>query len=334
MKIEIEIPEGFEIEKYYIRRIGTNLPRHKISPQSNGHLEEPTKEDFWSKIDWDKSNREIMAETRKSYPAVISARKTLGHPPLRTFALSHIDWKNLDWSKGDNQLSAENKCTVGAVKGIRARLGLPNGSPNGEKSNRIVSKEMIESVNWESLRDIDLAKQWHVSRERVRQIRQQNGFPVCNRNSFRPMSREFEEWIIANKDGIEGKIASEVADLCPITISHLEKLKIMRKSSIPFLFRQKRKSIALSLPINWELPNSILENVWNKCHNWAASNRLKHNFPEAKFLHHGLIVKGEPVNYSKLEGFDDALNVELAKASKIGITPRNMAKLKSNPQKP
>lgn len=163
-----------------------------------------------------------------------------------------------------------------------------------------------------------------MARERVRQIRMERGFPDCQINCHNPLSAQFEKWLIDNRASIEGKLAREAADSCPIELPLERKFQIMRKSEIPFMWSIHRKTEALTLPINWELPNTILDAVWNKHKNWAAQKRMDYSRVPIKWRHQ---IKGVcPVSakelISRFPDLKEAAQQEIQKAVSLGRVPR------------
>jgi len=315
MKVEIEVPEGFELAHFQLKRVHTKAPLTVPEPVQ---YEQNPKENVWATVNWDESNYEIAEKTGKSYATVLNTRRAVGHPPLRTKKMAHVDWRNLDWQKNNQQIAAENHVDANTVRNIRIRLKAPVSV--GHKGwSRKITDEMILAVDWEFTRDMDISKLWHVSRERVRQIRQQRNFPVCTIGFRDSMSREFAKWLKQNAETIKGKIARDVADSCPINLDMYRRLLIMKKSGIPFIFRGLRQSIALKLPVNWELPNILLDNIWDKNKNWASNCRVRYSLDAPKY-NSCFVPIAEFVN---LNGLQPLILAEMEKAKALNITPRN-----------
>jgi hypothetical protein len=283
----------------------------------------------WSKVDWGKPNFIIAGELGCPQVVVSYYRRLVGKPR----SMTGVDWKSLDWDKNDQQLSEENRVSLNKVRLARELVGhapkFSEPTVNGfSRSYRIITKEMISAVDWTMTRDIDLARQWHVSRERVRQIRQEGGHPVCFVNSQDTLSRAFERWMIDNRASIEGKLASAVSDECPIELPRERKYFLMKRSTIRFVFSAKRGGYkALILPINWDINNPILDAIWNRSSNWAAGSRMRFSKPKAKWFHvmrgtygGGLQTTAEMVRATP--DLQEAIRLEIEKALKIGITPR------------
>lgn len=271
-----------------------------------------------STIDWDKPNNMLAAELNVAAIRISKLRKLHGRPKLFNYQTAHIKWNELDWTKNNQQLSRELGIGISGIVKHRIRLGHPQ--PPAESSNKAVTSEMIEATDWAMVHDTHLARDWGISRERVRQIRQQNQKPKCQLNSCDSLTMELEKWLIENKDSIAGMLASEVADMCPVVLNKTQKFYVMKKSEIPFIFKRQRQHSSLDLPINWELPNAFLEAIWNRCRNWASSTRNRFSISKSPHKHHGNINKGR-ANMFDMEMLSPMISAEIEKATKLGIKP-------------
>jgi hypothetical protein len=313
----IQVPDGFEVAQVKFRKKleGPVLVFPSQSASRSNY--------DWSKIDWDKSNSQLVAETGLNYQTICKARREVGHKPIATAAHPKIDWKTVDWSRNNQQLSSELRVPVGTVKFIRERNNFQEPIINSEHGNRLITDEMIAAVQWNLSRDIDISKQWHVSRERVRQIRQQRGYPVCAINSVEIKAVEFEKWLLENKDLITDKNAHEVADSCPIKLIMHRKRELMRKSTIPFQWERPAAGAITGVPINWELPNKLLASIWNIKPHQIANHRCQWGKPHPKFTTCGRYFD----RIKEIPGFKEALAAEIQKAKTLGKTPVNQSEL-------
>jgi len=196
-----------------------------------------------------------------------------------------------------------------------------NGQLRNERSDRIVTEEMILSVKWEYEQDAAIARQWHVSRERVRQIRQERALPICKVNVRDPESHKFLVWLLENRASVEGKAASIVANQAPFELNKNCKYRTMKKSGIPFLWSDLRKSPSLSMPINWDLPNAIIDAVWNRSFNWSSNCRTKYSKPKSFWVCHYQYPLTKCISDNK-DGIVQIIHDEISKAIRVGITPR------------
>lgn len=288
----------------------------------------------WRAVDWDKSNAELIVELGlNTYERgiVSTMRHTFGHPKLGSKKTRHIKWRELDWAKNDGQLSGELGVTIGLIRQMRYKLGAPL-SPNAvpgpnSKSYRIVSKEMIAAVpDWSKVRDVQLAKQWRVSRERVRQIRLQYRFPVCQLEyapKVATMHAQVIEWVKANEATIKGKLASEVVKQMPFkdTMFRNGIYRAMKETGVPFVWRKARQSIADELDINWELPNPVIAACWNTKAHWVPINRNRMNKqPDQWSGRYG--TRGRNRRFRHLDELKYKVRVEVEKAVRRGVTPQ------------
>lgn len=266
----------------------------------------------WKSLDWDKSNLRLSMELGIPAAYISVARQVAGRPKMG--GRGNINWRELDWSKNDQQLAFETGTLPHTVRHYRRKIRGP--SANGELHKaKLFTDEYVASIDWKNTRDITIARECHCSREYVRQIRLSRRLPVCQLNSVDTETMKFEKWISDNREQIAGKLASVVADFCPIVLSKCRKFQLMKKSQVQFIWQQPRKATHLKLPINWELPNIAIEAVWDKCCYWAGNTRCKYSISKPKFNICGGRGKDNPALKSAIE-------CELEKAISIGVSPR------------
>jgi len=281
----------------------------------------------WSVVDWSKTDKALAFDLNVPTIVVSFYRKAVGRPKSVS---SRVNWKSIDWNKNNQQISFETKTPLQKVSVARSIVGHPpikNSvlcAANGQ-NNRVITDEMIAAINWEFEKDFHIARQWRVSRERVRQIRQERGLPACLINLIENRSIEVQKWLLENKDRISGMLSSIVARECPTDLPITRKLDIMRSTSIPFVWVPLKRSAADVLPINWGLPNLVINAVWNKCCNWAASNRYKYQKEKStvKYISQGRWGRISVCDLVKTDGEIRSLVVaEIDKAVKLGVTPK------------
>ena len=101
---------------------------------------------------------------------------------------------DIDWNKSDIELSGiHNVCNVTVGKwrkslGIKRHHGGKKQDPDTKWNN----------VDWGNLRDVDIAEQFKLSRERVRQIREKYNFPRSLVNHCRHASIRLRIWMKEN----------------------------------------------------------------------------------------------------------------------------------------
>lgn len=271
----------------------------------------------WPKVDWNKSSRELCTELDVPYGTICHYRWKYGHPKLGTAKTRHIDWDKVDWSKNNQQIAGELGMDINSVLIYRRRLGKPPQS--GKSWQRKVTNEMIEAVDWVNTRDITIAKQWSVSRERVRQIRLVKNKPRCRLRSTINLHEDVEKWLLDNKASIEGKLAHEVSELCPINTTRENKFRVMKKVDIQFLWRRKRAHLVEVYDVNWDIPNNILTWIWNRREHWAATSRWKFGKPRAKWFLSWRLMSRE--DFASTPGLIAAVSAEIEKVRKVGLTP-------------
>ena len=95
-----------------------------------------------------------------------------------------------------------------------------------------VTTAQIQNADWENSRDVDLARDWDITRERARQLRQQYGGP-CALKHKSSTAIKIIEWL-ATKPNLWGKDASEVMAAIKIPTSQSVKRNAMLASDIQF----------------------------------------------------------------------------------------------------
>lgn len=274
-------------------------------------------------MDWNKSSKELAAELNRPYNEVCAARKVFGHHKIGTYKTRHIDWENLDWTKNNQELSGITGFSSNVVSAYRLRLNKPpSPSYQGWKRARKITPDALAAVDWEGCRDITIAKQLGVTRERVRQIRLVGQYPKCklpkHTSPFQTLSDDFREWIKANKESIEGKLAAEVAGSCPINIPKHRKYQLLKESGVNLVWRRAKTSQAVALPVNWDLPNIVICAVWNKNKAWAAMSRYEFNKPKPKWF-----ISRTREGYCIGDDLRIAILEERDKVIQLGITPKH-----------
>lgn len=271
----------------------------------------------WKHVDWNKSSRELSAELDVGYSVVNQYRWRYGHQKVGTKKTRHIDWSKVDWSKNNQQIAGELGILPGSVASYRQRFRKP---PSKGHKPRVVTKEMIEAVDWVNTRDIAISKQWGVSRERVRQIRLVKNKPRCVLRTTIALHEEVERWLLANKETISGMLAHEVSELCPIDAAREIKFRTMKKVDIQFVWRKSKQSLAEVYDVNWAIPNNILDWIWNRNEHWAAVNRWKLQKPKAKYFRRWRIM--DEAQFAQVPGLVKAVQAEIEKAKKVGVEPK------------
>lgn len=311
-QVRVNHGEGiFTDEWFHVANInGTTRPRMGRPPKQHNI--------DWSKVDWDKSGVELAAELNIGQATIGVRRRMYGHPKKGTARFRHMDWASVDWNKGNQQLSGELGIGIHTVAQYRQRCGHPSSAYIA----RIITPEMIEAVDWERTRDQTISKLWGVSRERVRQIRLQEQKPRCILKTTDTRTQEMEKWLLDNRSSLEGKLASIVAKQCPIDMDLPRKFRAMKAVDIQFTWMSSKRSTASCLNVNWEIPNTLINLIWNKNDNWAGSNRNRLCKPKSPYKHNPFGSGGWAVGVSRLTKLRAAIAEEIKKAQALGITPR------------
>jgi hypothetical protein len=187
---------------------------------------------------------------------------------------SDIGWLSLDWTKQDAELARELSLSPTVVRSYRRRLNQPRSPRSGQHAEgRKVDMEVVAKADWANFRDVDLARQWGITRERVRQLREQLKAPPCRFGRHSPAAVKILLWLEKNRAEVEDKQASEIAKLIPYDYTLLTVYKCLRASGIPFKWCSNRKPERPIDEMNWELPNRVLEIVWHVSRNRAGIYR-------------------------------------------------------------
>lgn len=271
----------------------------------------------WKSLDWDKSNLELMSELGINSVQVSAGRLLYGHGKLCNARYRHIPWRKLDWTKNNQELAIETGVSIQVVQKIRHRLNHP--AVNGVYRNRRESAvpEMLATTDWQWERDADIARRFGVSRERVRQIRLEHRLPECLIRGAQNDAETLlaQKWICANRNSLDGRIATEVADECPGNLKIERKYDLLRKWGVKLQYYKHPLPAEAGLPINWELPNQLIELIWNRPKAWASLNRYRWNKVSPKYETRFVGLESALKNPDCVK----AIEVEIEKAKAAGI---------------
>lgn len=206
-----------------------------------------------------------------------------------------VDWSKVDWNQSNYHIGKQTGVSPATVAVRRSACGA-SVFKRQTVSSRSVTDEMINEADWELSTDSALAKQWQVSRERVRQIRLKYGKPRCKIAHTPRESVEALTWLLDHKEELNGKHLHDISRAIPFPILQMHtRLALVRRSGIEYVNPKKWKWRD-DYPINWNLPNRILEILWNCSSTWVASQRSKQHAGKAKW-HIG--------GFAKLKNFDE-----------------------------
>ncbi len=230
----------------------------------------------WSAVDWAKTNAQISRETGYSYQSIHKYRppesltpEVRHHHALTIGKYGSIPWTDLDWKgKTNAQLSRELKIGAYVVRKYRILLDAPDAS---RKWSIKIKQSDIDNIDW-TKRDIELATEWNVSRERIRQLRALHAKPRSPDKWRQTRIMAIEKWLIEHRQEIEGKRARDVVRMIPGIVSAGSKNQCMRQSGINFNWGQHDPVLDL---VNWDLPNVLLEMIWGFRFNKMGSSRYR-----------------------------------------------------------
>lgn len=222
----------------------------------------------WKAVDWNKTNVQIAYEMGASYPLVIKWRKIItGKSSQQVRRLSrkhHIDWDTVDWSEGNSCLARQ--LGINCTEVYRARMLLNKPAPTKNFIKRKISQEQLDAIDWEMTKDIDIANQLGVSRERIRQLRDTLNKPDCKVHRLRSASIVAYKWLTDHREELEGKTKREISEL--FNASHegwanrTEFYRFLDRMGIKTDPKPSRKAKHDVDKFNFKLPNIVLSMVY------------------------------------------------------------------------
>jgi hypothetical protein len=238
----------------------------------------------FGKINWELSNVELMHDYGWSSEFTAAARRQFGRPKNGTLKTRSRIWKDLDWEhKNDQQLCVETGYDISIVRRHRFLLGLPPSPGRYPLKKTIELDNKVAEVDWVNTRDVEVARKWNVSRERVRQIRLVRQLPICTKRRLHPTSAAIMKWLEANREKIEGLPLMKMFRMCPIVCNKPLFSRVVELTDIGVGAPDYGKKHAIPdvqrYPINWQLPVSILCRVWNLRYYILACERSRFKHP-------------------------------------------------------
>lgn len=298
---------------------------HKLMAIVGGDSESKTIDhhEFWSKQDWNKTNRELVASTGYSYPTICAKRNRYGYRkyPGNTSKYSTIEWDKVNWVKQDCEIARELGIPINSVRFWRNKLKVPQPQNKGHKhyKNKRITEEKIEAADWVNMMDAEIAREWSVSRERVRQIRELRKKPSCRYGTISSATKKIIAWLYEHKSDVEGKSSLVVGAMIPNTIAanmH-QANKAMRLSGLNFDWKKKSRPFLIPVDkIDWRLPSVLLEAIWNASHNRIATTRYNNQFPKPIWSLRGT------TNPNKNPELIAAIHAQIDVAKTFGKVPR------------
>lgn len=230
--------------------------------------------------------------------------------------LSRIDWESVDWRKTNNKIAAELGLSTQSVRQRRIHLGKPKSDKSFRNHKRLIPEDWIAEADWLYETDVFLARRWHCSRERVRQIRQARGFPVCKIKNTSLNGVEFYRWADQNKAALEPLGYAAILEQSPPGMSRSWKIRTLQDLGYR---RTHPNQVHPVDQMNWALPNLILELIWRTPYNYVAQMRSRQVRPKHKFGISGFSwIHNHP-------DFLAAIQAEIEKAKSLGVEPDEAA---------
>lgn len=271
----------------------------------------------WQAVDWDKTNIVIAAEVGVSSVTVANYRVRYGHR-RRPFMTGDVDWEKVDWTQSNGQIAGALGVSISHVLQARQYYGKPayamdrDSQRQRSHKNIRVSQEQIDAADWVNSTDVMLARQWGVSRERVRQFRLEQQKPACRFEHMEEETIKALLWLEEHRAEIEGKHFTEAAKLIPGEFGMARRHRLLDLSGIP-LDRQ-RSSVGRNQRYNFALSNLWLAKIWVVKHNQIGSLRSRYLLGKPKWQAHGFARK-----YASDPAFREAVKLEIEKAKQAGV---------------
>jgi len=137
-----------------------------------------------------------------------------------------------------------------------------------------------ENVDW-SRQDVEIAKEYGVTRERVRQVRIARGAAQPRLKQATPIARRVRDWIEANPDKHGQATRLDISEATGASVSTVSSVtgrmgfKIARNSSAAATWPDR---------VNWDLPNQMLAQIWDISCQYISNTRCKHNKGRGRWL--------------------------------------------------
>lgn len=220
--------------------------------------------DLWKTFDWSLTDC-ALAMKLCVCPGTVSRwrYKVQSGVSPSPFSKYDVDWDALDWSRNNALLSRDCGIDAKVIGSYRMRMG--KQMPTVHAFNIILTDERLATVDWEMTADADIARAFGVSRERIRQIRLKLGKPQCKVKGLHLKAATILRWLVENRDNLEGKSLSEIAELAPhegtarpVVYDLIKRSGIKLGPGSPH-FRHRGFDWN---QINFDLPNIVLSLIW------------------------------------------------------------------------
>ncbi len=221
---------------------------------------------IWEAIDWSKSNIEIAGELECNYLTVSKWReKITGVAGKKQYGKGHdVDWDKVDWAKNNSLLSRELGVSAAIIGYTRNAQNRP--FPTVHRWTTKFTDEDISSVDWAFTRDVEIARKFGISRERVRQIRAERQLPDCKVSGIHDANRiAVLKWCHEHRAEIEGKSMLEVSNMVPeFGLKRTELYKLFHKTKFKFSpNRTDRGTRGFDWKsLNWDLSDIVLAMIY------------------------------------------------------------------------
>lgn len=219
--------------------------------------------DLLKSFDWSKTDYALAKELCVTPATVSGWRYKIGRDRPAPFSKYNVDWDALDWSRNNSLLSRDCGIAAAVIGSYRIRMNKPH--PTVYSYNTIMTDERLASVDWEMTIDADIARQFGVSRERIRQLRAELNKPKCKVKNLQFKSAAIFRWLEENRASLEGKSLSEIAELVPHEgTARPVVYELIKRSGItlgPGGPRFKHRGFDWGM-VNFDLPNIMLCQIW------------------------------------------------------------------------
>ncbi len=250
------------------------LSRITISGEPRNPRGAPLKHDYAS-WDWTKRDCDLCREHHVGPGLVSLMRRKLGHPKVTKHYPACLAW---DWTKTNVDIAREQGVEITIVRQYRLILNKPavDREPTDELHVAPIKDHDWDAQDW-TRRDVDIARDLGVTRERVRQVRAKRG--LTPKRQYIDRYAEFLKAVNGAKS-----LSFREAKQMGVKISAFTFPRYCTRAGIE---RHRNDDPRIKYPwnqMNWDLPNILLREIWGVGgFNLLATHRSNHLKPKPAF---------------------------------------------------
>jgi hypothetical protein len=239
--------------------------------------------------------------------------------------ISKIKWEEIDWARSNTNIAIDLGIKGKYVAQQRELLGKPCHDRRGQwkKGAAKVTEEMLQSTDWANERDIDLARKWGVTRERVRQIRVAKKAPSPSQFPMGDVRvRSTMKWLAENKEALNGKYIGDIVKQMPPDIrGRSRRMELVKAAGIEAVYNGDKKEWS-GVEVNWDIPNAWLSTIYDRKSFFFGVLRYNRMARKAKWR-----MSGFGMGNVRDKSFREAIRAEIEKAKAAGLKVNEQAVL-------